>query len=92
MKYVSLNVKHGGVTQKLVIAFPNDLVHAEVSKAMQLCCRAHWKGAQIQTVNAGDIWIDDAITGGHSESLGLTGNPEDSRTFLSSDHGGHFTC
>lgn len=89
MKYVSINVKVSNINTRLVIAFPNDLVHAEVAESMVMCCHRQWPGSKVTIYSAGEIDMDEVRTFGHSESLGLESDPSDARALISSDYGGH---
>lgn len=89
MKYIAINVKTNNINTRLVIAFPNDLVHSLVAESMTECCKRQWPKSSVTTYSAGEITMKEIQTFGHSESLGLEADSTDARTLLSSDYGGH---
>lgn len=91
MKYVSLDMtpNSGGLTKRLVFAFPNDIVHKDMADSMTRLLQVD--GAEVSVHAAGEINANANATFGSSVSLGgLQADPDDARLFLMQDYGGNY--
>lgn len=89
MKYVSVDMHLGDMVRRIVVAFPNDLTHALMAKAVEVVCQTEWKGCKTTVHAAGEIEVEADSTHGESLSLGIKADPEDARMFNLSDYAGH---
>lgn len=92
MKYVSIDVHFSPNNGKrFVIAFPNDLIHEDVAKAMiQVAVRQQWPKAVATVHAAGEIDVMAHETFGKSTTLQVLADPEDAAKFNTSDYGGNY--
>lgn len=92
MKYVGIDVQHPGLglTKRLVVAFPEDLVHAEVAKALVEVAVKQWPKSSVSVGSAGFMSVEAKSTHGKSESLRLEADVEDAVRFNMSDYGGNY--
>lgn len=89
MKYVGIDVKLDGMTRRLVVVFPNDLVHDLVGRAVAQACVVQWPEADVTIVSAGEADAHLHTVHGTSVTLELTSSKVDVGAFNSSDYGGH---
>lgn len=87
MKYIMFKREQDDLTKLIPIIFPNDLVHADVAKALQ---ETVLKNHAI--VSAGSISPLNLQAEGHSETLGVKSNSiVDSHVIKMNDYGaGYF--
>lgn len=91
MKYVMFEIKHGSLTRRVPIIFPNELVHAEISMYVRKMLKdVH--GWDAKTVSAGDVnFAMDCHCSGSSETLGISAQPDiDNNVINMNDYGGSF--
>ena len=94
MKYIVLEMTlpgPKGMKQKLPVIFPEEMVHAEVSRTLgHLLMRGdHGKNrtAEVKTISAGFVhFTGDVVCRGESESLGLKSAPGDSELLENFDY------
>ena len=95
MKYVGIDVTHGAgtnteLTKRLIVAFPDDLVHADVAAVMKVVARQSWPKAKVETGSAGFFTGRMDSTYGESTSLGgLKSDKDDATRFNMMDYGGN---
>lgn len=89
MKYVGIDVTHSGLTRRMIIAFPNDLIHLFVGTVMKAACEEQWPEADVKIATAGDIDLEVHETSGKSESLKLASEEGDARLLEASDYSLH---
>ena len=89
MKYVGIDVKIDDMTRRLVVVFPNDLVHDLVGRAVAQACTVQWPEADISIVTAGEADAHLRSVYGTSVTLDLASNKVDVMAFNGSDYGGH---
>ena len=96
MKYIGLDVTFKGltadqpsVTKRMVVSFPDDLVHSMVADAMKHAARRQWRGADVKVSTAGFIEATARDTHGKSESLGIKSDANDARRFNMANYGGN---
>lgn len=83
MKYIMFKQEQGDLSKLIPVIFPNDLVHADVAKALQ---QSVLKGHSI--VSAGSISPLNLEAEGRSETLGVESNPiVDSHVIKMNDYG-----
>lgn len=83
MKYIMFKRDQGDLSKLIPIIFPNDLVHADVAKALQ---ESVLKGTSI--VSAGSISPLNLQAEGRSETLNVESNPVlDSHVIKMNDYG-----
>lgn len=95
MKYIGLDITHGkgdgALTKRLIITFPDDLVHADVSQMMHhLALRTFPKAQAVKVATAGSVTVRGRCSG-RSESLNIGSQPVDDTKCLNfADYGGNY--
>lgn len=83
MKYIMFKHDQGDLSKLIPVIFPNDLVHADVAKALQ---ESVLKGTSI--ISAGSISPLNLQAEGGSETLNIESNPiVDSHVIKMNDYG-----
>lgn len=90
MKYVRLDIAVSEDLEKaMIIAFPNDFIHADVAEAMKAVAEKTW-GKPVSVTHAGEINATASATHGKSETLGKAASSEDAHYFNNADYGGNY--
>lgn len=93
MKYISVDVKLGneksGITKRMVVVFPEDLVHSIVAKGILYSLWEQYPTATLAVHAAGftDAYMNKAYDS--SVSMNLKADPTDAARFNLSNYGGN---
>lgn len=94
MKYISIDVTHGKgdgeLTKRLIVAFPEDLIHVDMAQVVEKLAKMTFPRARVAVRSAGFVTVAGKCHGA-SETLGLKSDPEvDTMCFNSGDYGGNY--
>lgn len=89
MKYVAFDVVNGDLARRIVVAFPNEVVHADMAEGVEHALRLSCPKSEVRLTSAGSITAIATDVSGDSESLGLEHDIVDLNSFNGANYGFH---
>lgn len=90
MKYLGFDVLHGEVATRIVVAFPDSVVHADMAVGVEHALRLSFPHARcVRLVTAGGVLARAISIEGGPESTGKGEDRWDLLSFNTADYGGN---